>query len=170
MGKKKQEERAQREAKVYARHKRVIDALNEKFKSARSEFRAEYHHGTIRVSAKSAWKCVDLQQDKVLPGINDPIDLDIVFSRMKRGAWYATRPTASRDCYKIRYFPKNHWGTYGARVLDGVLVVGDEMTEIRHPISELGPSTATYGKLSPGLKEVKARVDKLLKENPGLKV
>lgn len=163
MGKKK-------ERKVAARYSRVIEALNEEFKGARSDLRASKQNGAIYISGSGVNKMVELLSVGLLPEMDEEINLDHIFDRMLAGSWKVKEPSASRDCYKQRYFPKGHWGPYSARIKDGVLIVGDQVTEFRHPLKPLGKSSVERRELPPHLHEVKDRVDQLLKDNKGLNV
>ena len=166
MGKKKNKEHA----RVSKRYSRVIDALNKEFKGARSDLRASKQNGAIYISGGGVNKMVELLSVGLLPEMDEEINIDPIFDRMLTGAWKVKEPNAARDCYKPRYFPKGHWGPYSARIKDGVLIVGDQVTEFRHPLKPLGKSSVERRELPPHLHEVKDRVDQLLKDNKGLNV
>ena len=168
MGKKKNKDKEH--ARVSKRYSRVIDALNKEFKAAGNDLRATKKNGSIFISAGGVSRGLELLSVGLLPEMDEEINFDAIFDRMLTDSWKVTEPTAARDCYKPRYFPKGHWGKYKARIQDGSLVVGDRMTEIRHPLKPLGQSTVTREKIDSRLHEVKDRLDQLLKDNKGLNV
>lgn len=168
MGKKKNKDKEH--ARVSKRYSRVIDALNKEFKAAGNDLRATKKNGSIFISAGGVSRGLELLSVGLLPEMDEEINFDAIFDRMLTDSWKVTEPMAARDCYKPRYFPKGHWGKYKARIQDGSLVVGDRMTEIRHPLKPLGQSTVTREKIDSRLHEVKDRLDQLLKDNKGLNV